>query len=144
MTKTKIPKAIICDIDGTLSHMVDRGPFDWHSVGSDKLDDTVAWILWMIDNHPIDDIITILVSGRDGVCKQETKDWLKQWNIHYDYLFMRPDHNNEKDTIIKKRIYDDNIRGKFEILFVLDDRDQVVRMWREQGLKCLQVAEGKF
>ena len=27
---------------------------------------------------------------------------------------------------------------------VLDDRNQVVKMWRENGLTCLQVAEGDF
>lgn len=29
-------------------------------------------------------------------------------------------------------------------IFALDDRDRVVKMWREQGLKVLQVAEGDF
>ena len=57
---------------------------------------------------------------------------------------MRPEGNNEKDSIIKKRIYEDHIKGKFNVEFVLDDRNQVVEMWRELGLTCLQVAEGDF
>jgi len=27
---------------------------------------------------------------------------------------------------------------------VFDDRDKVVKMWRNQGLRCCQVAEGDF
>jgi len=58
---------------------------------------------------------------------------------------MRPEGNNEKDSIIKKRLYDQHIMGKYDIEFVLDDRDQVVEMWRNQiGLTCLQVAYGNF
>ena len=38
----------------------------------------------------------------------------------------------------------DLIDSPDEILFVLDDRSQVVKMWRELGLTCLQVADGNF
>lgn len=44
---------------------------------------------------------------------------------------------------------DFDYRGVFvvptkEILCVLDDRNKVVKMWRELGLTCLQMAEGDF
>lgn len=57
---------------------------------------------------------------------------------------MRPEGNNEKDSIIKRRMFDEYIRGKYYVDFVLDDRNQVVEMWRNMGLTCLQVAEGDF
>jgi hypothetical protein len=31
-----------------------------------------------------------------------------------------------------------------EIAFVLEDRNSMVKKWRELGLTCLQVAEGDF
>ena len=31
--------------------------------------------------------------------------------------------------------------GKEDILFVVDDRQKVVDMWREEGLTCLQCAD---
>ena len=35
--------------------------------------------------------------------------------------------------------------SEYDVAGVLDDRDQVVKMWRnELGLTCLQVAEGNF
>lgn len=50
----------------------------------------------------------------------------------------------EKDAIIKERLFRQHIEGKFCVEFVIDDRDQVVRMWRDLGLRCLQVADGDF
>jgi hypothetical protein len=41
-------------------------------------------------------------------------------------------------------LFEENMRGKYYIEYVLDDRNQVVDMWRSIGLICLQVAEGDF
>lgn len=51
---------------------------------------------------------------------------------------------NRKDVVIKRELFDRYIRDNYQVLFVLDDRNQVVDMWRELGLKCLQVAPGDF
>jgi phosphoserine phosphatase len=48
-----------------------------------------------------------------------------------------------KDSIVKYEILQEIVKEYF-IPFVFDDRDQVVRMWREAGLRCLQVASGNF
>ena len=57
---------------------------------------------------------------------------------------MRKNGDFRKDFIIKKEIYEKFIKPKYEVLFVLEDRDQAVKMWREEGLTCLQVAPGNF
>lgn len=41
-------------------------------------------------------------------------------------------------------MFEEHIRNKFCVEYVLDDRNQVVDMWRNMGLTCLQVAEGGF
>ena len=43
-----------------------------------------------------------------------------------------------------KEIYDNELKGKYNIKFIVDDRDQVVKMWRSLGLTVLQCAEGNF
>jgi len=48
------------------------------------------------------------------------------------------------DRIIKEEIYREKIAPVYNALFVLDDRDRVVAMWRDLGLTCLQVANGDF
>lgn len=136
-----IPKAIIVDIDGTLAKMNGRSPFDWHRVGEDKVNEPVKAIVMAMKK-----LYTVIIfSGRDGVCRTETINWLNDNRIHYDKLFMREEGNNEKDAIIKRRLYDTYIKDKFDIEFVLDDRNQVVDMWRKDlGLTCLQVDYGDF
>lgn len=131
--------AYIFDIDGTLAIRGDRSPFNWSKVGLDTVNEPVRKVLDRLEvDFPI-----IILSGRDEVCREETEKWLKDNDIKYDKLFMRPEGNNEKDSIIKKRIYDD-IKTRYNILGVFDDRNQVVEMWRSLGLTCFQVAEGNF
>lgn len=75
-----------------------------------------------------------MISGRDEVCRKETIDWLYDNGIHFKELHMRPKDDIRKDAIVKQEIYDNHIKGKYEVLFILDDRQQVVDMWRENGL----------
>lgn len=86
-----------------------------------------------------------MLSGRDGVCEDETKKWLKNNNIPCDFLFMRTPGDNRKDTIVKKELFDKYVKDTYNVQFVLDDRSCVVDMWRNEiGLTVLQVAEGDF
>lgn len=136
------PTAILCDIDGTLAHMTDRGPFEWAKVGNDTLDTTVCDILKLYHSQGYQ---VILLSGRDGSCHTQTIRWLSDNHVPYDGLLMRTADDMRKDSIVKREIFDASIRDHYNVLFVLDDRDQVVKMWRnEVGLKVLQVAEGDF
>lgn len=136
----ELPTAILCDIDGTLALMKDRSPFEWSRVGEDLPNQPVVSLVKKL----IEDKTIIFMSGRDEVCRAETEAWLSAHGMPYAPLYMRPEGNQAKDSIIKRHLFDENIRGKFNIEFVLDDRDQVVEMWRDMGLTCLQVAEGNF
>jgi len=133
---------ILCDIDGTLAHMNGkRGPFDWNKVGNDDVDEIVADRL---RKHLLLGEKVILVTGRDESCREITEEWLKFHNIPYSEMYMRPKDDYRRDNIIKKEILDNNIRNKYNVLFVYDDRNQVVSMWRENGVKVFQVEEGNF
>ena len=139
---------IICDIDGTLAHMNGkRGPYDWKQVGVDDIDVYVRDVLLTYDymnQLNIDSIAIILVSGRDSVCRKETEEWLKLHKVPYHALYMRPENDQRKDYIIKEEIYNEHIKEKYNVRFVLDDRRSVVLKWRELGLKCFQVQDGDF
>ena len=131
------PTAIMVDIDGTLAHMKGRSPFEWHRVGEDKLDQIIANITRHYSH-------VIVVSGRDEVCRPETEKWLRKHDVRFELLVMRPKNDNRPDEIVKLELYEQYIKPHYSIEFVLDDRNKVVKMWREHGLKCLQVAEGDF
>jgi predicted kinase len=132
--------AIVCDIDGTLAHMHDRSPYDWSKVGNDKVDIPIAWLTSILFRS----VSVILVSGRDESCRKETEDWLAKNCICYTELIMRKEGDNRPDEVVKEEIFNENIRGNYNVKFVLDDRNKVVDMWRQLGLKCLQVEEGDF
>ena len=57
---------------------------------------------------------------------------------------MRKTGDNRKDAIVKREIYETHIKDKYQVDYVLYDRNQVVEMWRSLGLTCLQVADGDF
>lgn len=132
--------AIIVDIDGTIAHMRDRGAFDWSRVGEDApYEDMISLIKILQWYREV-----IFVSWRSDECREETQKWL---NKYFDWcgtsLHMRKAWDNRKDSIVKYEILQDIIR-LYYIECVFDDRDQVVKMWREAGLRCLQVAPGNF
>lgn len=131
------PTAIMVDIDGTLAHMKNRSPYDYSKVMSDTLDDVVADITRKYK-------IVVVMSGRPESCREDTENWLRKHAIRFDKLFMRTTGDNRKDSIVKLELYKQYVEPNYNIFFVLDDRNQVVEMWREQGLKCLQVADGNF
>jgi hypothetical protein len=58
---------------------------------------------------------------------------------------MRAENDGRKDSIVKKELFEQHIVGKYYIDLVIDDRNQVVEMWRKDlGLTCLQVDYGDF
>ncbi len=144
-----LPRAIICDLDGTLCIHNNRSPFEYDKCDTDSVNENIRKILelliyqWNIGGIKTD---IIFLSGREDSCKEKTIKWLREKagiDMNYE-LHMRKIGDNRKDCIIKKEIFDTEIKNKYYIDFVLDDRNQVVDMWRKMGLTCLQVADGDF
>lgn len=136
-------KAVIFDLDGTLAIMNDRGPFEWTRVGEDSVNEYVADLFRMIRTmHPDWKIITL--SGRDGVCEQITKDWLVDNNLKSDYHFQRKEKDQRRDSEIKQEIFWNDIEPHFNVLYAVDDRQQVVDMWDMLGVQVWQVQQSDF
>jgi predicted kinase len=144
ITNFKTP-CIIVDMDGTLSKMNGRNAYDFSKVLDDKLNNNLKNILHSLKEYfKILSVKLIVVSGRDDSCMEDTKLWLTSNNVEFDDIFMRKTGDTRKDSVVKEEIYNNNIKGKYKVLAVFDDRDQVVEMWRRVGLFTLQVAEGDF
>lgn len=132
------PTCVIVDIDGTLAHMDGkRGTFEWDKVGQDSCDQVVKRI---VDEFSSDNEI-IVMSGRDGICYDLTKQWLDDHDIYYDRLVMRKAGDMRKDYIVKRELFDEHIRGKYAVTVVVDDRKQVIREWHRIGLKVIAVGD---
>lgn len=137
-----LPKAVICDLDGTLSLLNGRDPYDASSADEDLLNVPVARVLQMAKAQGYK---VILLSGREQLYREPTERFLSKYQIAYDLLLMRTTNDYRKDNIIKKELFQQEIAGKYFIEFLLDDRNQVVDMWRKDlQLPCFQVNYGDF
>lgn len=139
---TALPKALICDLDGTLALLNGRNPFDASKCDEDLLNVPVANVL---KNYHQLGYKILLVSGREDKFKEPTLRFLEKYQIPFDDLLMRKTKDSRKDSIIKKEIYNEHIVANYFIEFVLDDRNQVVDTWRKElNLPCFQVYYGDF
>lgn len=141
-----IDKYIIVDIDGTVA-LRDPEVRDPYEYDSDK-------VLQDSPNKPIVEVIRcmweqgykiIYVTGRSDECEEVTREWLRLFSPPYTNLYMRKRNDFRKDSEVKREIYEQKIvANNINVTCVFDDRQQVVDMWRELGLVCLQVAPGDF
>jgi predicted kinase len=136
-----LPRAIICDIDGTLALTAGRNPYDAEHCEQDALNVPVTSIL--AGRHQAGEQI-LLVSGRQECHRAPTERWLAAQSISYTALWMRPTGDQRKDVLIKEEIYKEQIEGRYAITFALDDRNQTVAFWRSLGIATFQVADGDF
>ena len=138
--------AILCDIDGTIALRGDRSPHDHDASMEDAVNKPVVKLVEALMDAVEADTLIIL-SGRDEKYWDVTQYWLRTHGLfiaHPWILMMRPRGDNRPDEIVKRELYEKQIKTKFDVLCVFDDRNKVVKMWRELGLLCLQVAEGDF
>jgi predicted kinase len=133
-----LPGCIIVDVDGTLARMHNRSPYDWKKVGQDLPN---RYVMDLVQVKKAAGSYVQIFTGRDGVCLPETEAWLKRFGVPYDEIHIRPEGNQEKDSIIKRRMFDDYVRDQYFVELVIDDRLQVCRMWHEMGLPLLRVGD---
>jgi len=135
------PKAILVDLDGTLFHMNDRGPFDYNKVDTDTID---IYVKETIKLYKDAGYKIILASGRDDSCFDLSAKALAENEIEYDQFFMRPTSDQRSDWVVKEEIFYNKIATDYNVCLALDDRDQVVSRYRAMGIKVYQVQPGNF
>ena len=144
-------KTIIVDIDGTLAdinhrrHFVRTKPSNWKAFNASMHADLPNQDIIDLTNMLYDAGNTIiLASGRGAQDREVTEAWLKKHGVKHEALFMRAEGDFRQDDIIKEEILDMLIAEGYKIDMTIDDRDQVVDMWRRRGIRCLQVDYGDF
>lgn len=136
------PRVILVDVDGTVALRGNRSPYDETLVQED------------LPNVPVIEVVRalsdagfrlIFVSGRTQGSFMSTTHWiLNNVNRPIERLLMRKLGDGRQDALVKREIYETLVRDHYEVLCVIDDRQQVVDEWRALGLTCLQVAPGDF
>lgn len=133
-----LPPAYLVDIDGTLAKMVDRSPFDWDRVDTDL---PVQAVVELVRHLAATSNRVVVMSGRDEQCRSITESWLKEHDIPFDQLYMRPIRDTHKDSVVKAELFDKHVRHSYNVRGVIDDRLQVCRMWHSIGLPLFRVGD---
>ena len=145
-------KTVIFDVDGTLAdvshrrHFVSNNEKNWTlfnaKMGEDKINPAVVELyLTLWDSQKYD---LIIVTGRSEEFREVTEQWLVWNHIPFNRLIMRKAKDNRQDSMVKQDILDALKAESKDIMFAVDDRQQVVDMWRRNGITCLQCDEGQF
>lgn len=138
-----LARAFLVDIDGTLAlHEGRRNPYDWRLADQDAPNHSVVAVVQALSSYGF---AVVFVSGRPEASRSLTARWIEQHVGVVGELHLRPDGDQRKDSIVKRELFERSIAARFDVLGVLDDRQQVVDMWRnELGLTVLQVGPGDF
>jgi tRNA uridine 5-carbamoylmethylation protein Kti12 len=140
---SRLSDCILSDLDGTLAILGNRNPYD-RDFENDKVNEVVRHIFVNYFDDAYIDYKQIIFSGRSDKFKTVTEKWLTDNNIYYNILVMRKEGDVRKDVIVKKEMYEEYIKGKYNCQLILDDRNSCVELWRSLGLTCFQVADGNF
>ena len=144
-------KAVIFDVDGTLAnvdhrrHFVEGKKKNFDAFYDAMNGDTVREEIRDLCNlHFENGYYVIICTGRPELYAGVTERWLNYSGICFDELMCRPDsRRNEPDYIVKQDMLNDILKTH-EVILAVDDRQQVVDMWRRNGITCLQCADGDF
>lgn len=148
------PPCVIFDIDGTLANVSHRtqyvqiNPKNWKAFNAAMVHDVPNKdIVWLVRTFYAVGSKILISSGRGAEDRDKTVHWLDNVaNIAglYEKLYMRPLDDDRRDDIVKSEILDQMLLDGYNPTIAVDDRDQVVNMFRSRGLRVLQVAPGNF
>lgn len=140
----------IFDLDGTLAdashrlHFIQGEKKDWRSFFAACANDKpILPTIRTFQELRREAEVWIWTGRSDEVKSQTIKWWIDNDCVPHEWSMRlagdhRPDHEVKRGWL--SAIGSDRDR----IVAVFEDRDQVVRMWRECGLTCYQVAPGEF
>jgi hypothetical protein len=139
---------IIVDIDGTVCdarhrlHFLEKQPRDWP-----------AFFAAMSEDKPFPAIIQLVkimhrcgyailfCTGRSETYRPETTHWLQKHEVPFTWIIMRRKDDYRPDVIVKREMLDDIRAGGLQPLFAIEDKTDIVKMWRMNDLPCLQVED---
>ena len=139
--KLYVPKAIICDIDGTICDSLGRTWEDYGSIQNDVIIQFGTKVKNMLFSNLKADCIIYLTARKED-SRNETLEWLAR-NQNYqgkrDFLYMKPVDHTGEDVDYKQETFLSLIDQQFNVLSVLDDNVDVCKMFNSLGIDVLQI-----
>lgn len=145
---------IIVDIDGTLANSEKRhklatnsnGSIDWdvlYDYDNVISDEPMQYIIESIKIHKYLNYKIVLFTSRPEKIREATEYWLNKYAVPYDELYMRSEEDHYiKDTELKLKMYNQFINE--EVLFAIEDKQEIVDMWKSLGIPCYKVDNNEY
>lgn len=139
---SELPDAVIIDLDDTVAIKASsRGPYEWAKVGEDSpIEDMIRLV-----NSLEPSIVRIFLTGRSYECSEDTGEWINKHFIfnteHPTYapvLLMRDEKDFRPAPETKSALFEEFVRGKYNVITVFDDDPRAINMYRRKGLHALQ------
>lgn len=144
-------KTVICDIDGVIADcthrlkFIQQSPPDWDAFFDACGEDTPILPMITFLRGVAKAFSVVYATGRPERTRVKTVEWCAKHDIPAGLVLMRTDNDHREDFIVKRELVLKGLTNKSrEIVAVFEDRDQVVKMWREHGLLCLQPKAGDY
>lgn len=142
-----LPNAVIFDIDGTVADTSSRlfliqpppgEKKNWGKFFRDSINDkrfehakTVYDGLRILYTEKS----IFFVTARPENNRKITEEWLEKNGFgQYRALYMRPDTERKPDFEVKRDIYFQHFKDKYNVDMVFEDRLHVAKMWRELNI----------
>lgn len=141
---------IICDIDGVLAdpshrqHYLDRAPPDWDAYFKACEQDAPIKPMCALIRHSAVYSNIAFMTGRPERVRRQTASWLQRWVKTPRHLYMRQDGDHAPEYEIKRALLKQVRADGLTPTLAFDDRINVGRMWQEEGLVCLLMAETSY
>lgn len=82
----------------------------------------------------------IVVTARKEQWRPHTSFWLAMHNIPSDALFMRGNHDDRSDVLVKRDILR-QIRKFWDVQHAVDDNPKVIRLWQDSGISTTKIGD---
>lgn len=144
--------AIIIDLDGTLVDSLDLSSFtingdvnlrEW--IKSTKYSPVNEWCREIVNAFMLSGYHVVFLTARNDSkeSKEITESWLNTNILPGWSLIMRPENDLRPDYAVKMDLYRNKIEPFYNVIFAIDDKPEVIEMWKSIGVTALSCADIK-
>ena len=127
-------ECVIVDLGGTLAHRGERPKESFHErFLEDGIDEKMRDLVNLLYAS---NVMIIILTGQWDTSRAITQEWLRIHNVKHHNLFMKMGNLDKRDTLdFKEWFYTKIIKDLIPVNFVLEDREEIVEMWRNLHVK---------
>jgi len=141
---SSLEPCVIFDLDGTIFnvdhriHHMQTKPKNRKAFYAGIPGDVPNWYVLMVCKALAQSMTIIICTGRPNTKRVtlDTSNQLEKYEVPHRQLLMRGEHDNRPDVIVKNAMLA-HIREKYTPVLAVDDRPDVIEMWRANGVPTL-------